>query len=98
MPDVVERASVAVTQHGAVAAGEYAGHPVAVKRQDAVAHRVHTTMDRMQAPDFDPAVNRRGAQPERDQLAMCHRTVLARRELRNRPVTWAILISDSELE
>jgi hypothetical protein len=54
-----------------------------------MADRVDATMDRVQSPARDPALDRSAAEPERNELAAGDDAVLACRELRDRSLVWA---------
>jgi hypothetical protein len=75
-----QRGGGRVAERGARATGEDGRHPAPVHAEHRVPDGVHADVDRVQPPRLDAAADRRGGEPEREQLAPGDHAVLARRE------------------
>jgi hypothetical protein len=65
LPDPVDGRGIALAQSGAVPAGEHRRRPAAVEGDPCVAHRIHASMNHVEAADLHAVVDRlpREAQP-----------------------------------
>ena len=85
------RARSPVAEDGRWSAGQDRGHPAPGATQVWMTNRIDASMDAVQAPRADPAINRALAEPERRELAARDHAVLARGEDCNRTFIWATL-------